>query len=161
MPSDVTKLQSLYAKSAISKAVLEHFAERQNKANETPLDTMAGILERQGIEAARSAVVEVFRDLEAAGAGEFVVGRRGHASRFRWTEDSTSVGKRARASSAGAKVAQTSPLVPTQRPQHPGLAEHSFLLRPGVTVSFLLPPDLSQVEAARLADFIKALPFDR
>jgi transcriptional regulator with XRE-family HTH domain len=36
---------------------------------------------------------------------------------------------------------------------------HSFHLRPGVSVSFALPEDLTPGEADRLARFIKSLPF--
>lgn len=37
---------------------------------------------------------------------------------------------------------------------------HGFQLRPDLLVSFRLPADLTTPEAARLADFIKTLPFD-
>jgi hypothetical protein len=37
---------------------------------------------------------------------------------------------------------------------------HTFRLRPDLPVSFVLPIDLTTSEAARLADFIKTLPFD-
>src|SRR5690349_6249108 len=36
---------------------------------------------------------------------------------------------------------------------------HSFHLRPGVSVSFALPEDLTPGEADRLASFLKSLPF--
>jgi len=161
MPADASKLQTLYVKSAIAKAVLDHFAERQNNASETTLDTMVAVLTRQGIEVSRSAMVEVFRDLDTAGAGEFIVGRKGHPSRFLWQEDSSLVGKRARTPSSTKDRAATPPQQADRPALQQNFVEHPFMLRPGVTVSFALPADLSQGEASRLADFLKTLPFDR
>jgi hypothetical protein len=162
MTIDDSRLRTLYAKSAIAKALLDHFAERQNSASETTVDTMEGTLTRAGVQASRGAIVGVFRDLEAAGAGEFIVGRKKHPSRFHWTGESVAVGKRARSKlsissdhSPPVQVRSVSSDVPR------GLVQHLFLLRVGMTVSFALPADLTPVEAARLADFIKTLPFER
>jgi hypothetical protein len=162
MALDDTRLRMLYAKSAFAKAILDHFADRQNNATETTIDTMIAVLERQGAQPSRPQIVEVFRDLGAAGAGEFIVGRKKHPSRFHWLEDSSSVGKRARVTPSNSKE-QVLPVQghPERSSAARDLIEHPFLLRPGLPLSFALPADLTQVEAARLADFIKALPFER
>jgi hypothetical protein len=161
-PDPDSLLRMLYAKSAVAKAMLDHFAERQKNASETTVESMIATLERQGLPVSRATVVEIFRDLDAAGAGRFLVGRKQHPSRFVWSEESCSVGRRARnggASDAGESA--PAPAVVNRVKPPPGFVDHPFLLRPGVQISVSLPPDLTQTEATRIAEFIKTLPFDR
>lgn len=158
---DVDALRRLYAKSANAKAVLDHFADRQKNASETTVDTISATLNRGGVDVPRAEIVGILRDLARAGAGQFVVGRKGHLSRFVWTGSSTEIGTSAQGG-ASRRNSEPGPLTASSLPQRvKGFVEHPFLLRPGVGVSLGLPSDLTLTEARRIADFVLSLPFER
>jgi len=163
MNKQTIDLQTLYAKSAIAKGFLDHFADRQNNASETTVDSMITILERQGLDPNRSAIIEIFRDLESIGVGRFVVGRKQHVSRFFWSSESRGIGRQARSEVPSADyqvdVAPSVSVAPGSSSR--GFVSHPYLLRPGVQIAIDLPTDLNQTEATRIAEFIKTLPFDR
>lgn len=104
----------------------------------------------------RSEVIGAFRELEQAGCGTYVEGRHGWPSRFVWDVKSLHV-------SAAAKGTQ--PLEPSPaedavtEADEAELIEHSFALRPELTISIELPADFSKTEAGRLAAFVQSLPF--
>jgi len=74
------------------KAILNDFAERFRKRHVTTLDQVLNRV--AGV--SRSEAIRVFRSLEKIGCGEFIEGRKGHPSRFVWTDDLTAVGRAAR-----------------------------------------------------------------
>lgn len=115
--------------------------EPEDGAAELRVDDVAA---RSGLH--RDHVIAAFKALEAAGAGAFLHGRRGRASRFR-PADPTLVRAARR-------------LVPAAAPAAPALVPHAFRLRSDVTVTLPLPSDLSAVEARRLAVFVQTLPLD-
>jgi len=106
----------------------------------------------------RADVVEVFRDLHKLGVGTFVIGRKGHLSRFQWTVSSVELGKAAAGENVNVQVSAKHEGTPRERSD---VISHRFVLRPDFSVSFVLPSDLSTSEASRLSDFIKTLPFDK
>lgn len=106
----------------------------------------------------RAEAVAVLRELEADGAGTFIVGRKGHASRFKWYVGMTKVGALVRMQ----KEASDLPSVKlgTEVATWPvPLLEHHFRLRENLAIAVKLPADLTHIEAVRLMEWIKSLPF--
>ena len=152
------KLKRLYASDAAFKAVSDDFASREKNSW---FSTVERVCQRTGL--VRGEVVRCFKLLQeldstpAGRIGEFIVGRRGQQSRFEWSKSSLSVGR----------VAAGEPSDIEERPADDGeevesddgaLVEHRYRLRADLEIKFELPPDLSQREAERLADFVKTLP---
>ena len=155
----VDKLHAAYTIADSARTVLDYFASRSNNARETKTETLLKTLAKQGTAVKRPDLIDLFRTLEDAGCGRYIAGRRGHPSRFRWNVALTSVGRvagggeeRIAGVDAGMDVGDL--------PDEPMLS-HDYRLRPGLTVRLALPSDLTAGEAARLAEFIRSLPFDR
>ncbi len=108
----------------------------------------------------RGAIVDALRALDSIRVGNFIVGRRGQPSRFEW-EASPAVVEKAleelEAPQDATSRLDESPSAAQAAEQK--LLSHQFRLRPNLTVELRLPMDLTSTEAARLADFIKTLPF--
>lgn len=115
-------------------------------------------------------LVKTMRDLDKEGYGRFIVGRKGHASRFQWSDKSRQDSSRIVEQDDHAAISEADTLdSASHRVAHDesstnGVQEtllaHSFHLRPDQTVKFSLPKDLTQAEAERFAAFIRTLPFD-
>jgi len=155
-------LRELYKTDTTAKRVFDDLSRRQRNYAEVKVARMA-----TRVWASRRAVIQVFRKLEGAGCGEFVVGRGGWESRFVWTVGMVEVGKYAKGEEAPIQhVEPTAGLEPeAEEPDEgaPGtsvqLFNHGFQLRPDLRVSLQLPRDLTAGEASRLAEFVKTLPF--
>lgn len=147
-------LSNLYAENESAQAILNDFAERFRKRRVTTLDQ---ILNRvAGI--SRSEAIRVFRSLEDIGCGEFVEGRKGHPSRFVWTDDLTAVGRAARG-----EVPSVAPLEDEEEEEGSDKKnvferEHPLELRDNYIARVRVPADLTEREAERLATFIRSLP---
>jgi hypothetical protein len=159
---DIKRLQTLYAVSEVNKAAFDSFARREKISTETRVERMLQVLYEAGrADASRKDVVDLFKALEQAHCGEFLIGRRGHSSRFAWSVSLIDVGQ-----AAAGETATVDPLSEAEKaadePDDSALdhIEHGFVLRPGVKIAFKLPKDLTKVEAGRMADFIRTLPFD-
>jgi hypothetical protein len=96
---------------------------------------------------ARKALIRMFRRLETFGAGSFKPGRRGKRTRFVWMLTSHRV-----LAELAREETDTSPASPS--------VTHQFVVRPGYTIKFDLPADLTRSEAARIARFVEALSFE-
>lgn len=157
---DLKRLQILYSGSSVNKEAFDHFASRLNNSRETKVERLQDLLRFKGIEASRKEIIELFRGLEEANCGEFVTGRHGHSSRFAWSVSLVDVGQ-----AAAGETASVDPLTESDRQAEDpeevsaNLLPHRFVLRPGIEVSLPLPRDLTKVEATRLADFVRTLPF--
>jgi hypothetical protein len=168
---DTQLLRKLYSTDETAKAMFDHLARRERNWKEVVVDRIMLNIGNEGFQASRSDVVRVLKALEKAGCGKFVVGRAGHPSRFRWDVEMVAVGRHA--AGQPAVIEQVDPATPSEEeviqtetvpegPSSNGVRElaHAFRLRPDLPISFKLPVDLTATEAARLADFIKTLPFD-
>ena len=140
-------------------AIVALFSELDGRMDHTPLwivDALEGMVRTLG----RGAIVDALRALESLGGlGTFVVGRRGQPSRFQWREDPHNVTGALEiltAQDATSRLRENLPAAPSEAPE---LLNHHFRLRPNLTVELRLPENLTSTEAARLADFIKTLPF--
>ena len=142
-------LKTFYQNNTEARLVLEHFKGRQ-RGYEIQVERL-----EQLIKLPRRAIVDVLKEFEGLGFGEFISGRHGHPSRFRSKVSIPVLGKAATGESHIENVS-SSPLAPGEL----RVLEHSFRLRPNYEVTIVLPVDLTTHEAGRLADFIKALPFN-
>ena len=156
---ELEKLKNVYAQNKVVQAICDHMAARERNQNETKLHRMLRHLTNDGVDLKRSELIAAFHALEDAGCGQYVEGRHGWRSRFVWEVKTLDV-------SAAAKGQQTlerdvsSDDAVDQPDEDVELIEHSFVLRPDLTVSVELPADLTKSEASRLAAFLQALPFE-
>ena len=81
-------IRKLYLENPIAKKFLDWCAERQRDARETSIDRITTITG-----GARSEAVNLAKQMEEAGCGEFIVGRRGASSRFAWSHSRISLGR--------------------------------------------------------------------
>jgi hypothetical protein len=153
------KLTELYKKSPAARSMLDEFARRERNKSETKVDNLLHLrVESRPI--TRGEIIEVFQELEQIGCGDFIVGRKGHRSRFRWGVALTTVAR-----AAAGEDLQIENLSEEDLAQDADIPEgdsetHSYRLRRNLKVEFELPLDLTHAEAARLADFIRTLPFE-
>src|SRR5262245_7843218 len=91
------KLQELFKENEAAKVILSHFATRQRNGPTTKLEPLMRVLsEKLGEkQISNGAVIQVFRSLEEIGCGRFIVGRKGHPTRFKWSDSLITVGKAA------------------------------------------------------------------
>jgi len=151
---DLEKLKNTYKQNKVAQAICDHLAGRDYQQRETKLERVARRLASEGFDFKKSEYIDAFRGLQDSGCGQLVEGRHGWPTRFVWTVNSRHVAGAARGQ-GGLEEEMSS-----EHDSGEELIEHSFVLRPDVIVSLELPSDLSKSEAARLAAFIQALPFD-
>lgn len=87
-----TGLKRLYRGSSTARMLLDYFASREKNRESTSFARVLAIMAGQDEPPTRSRVREVFRTLEKLGYGTFIVGRRGHQTRFIWSVPLTEVG---------------------------------------------------------------------
>jgi len=144
-------VRQLAKKHEVNPAVLEALLPPDQR--ERSVDSIQEYAVRNGIQLERRALIHVLKDLDDSGLGTFVVGRRGHQSRFCWA-DRVAEGH---AQDLPTESTETSPI--DKEEANAESIQHRFTLRPGFEVELALPGDLTQTEAKRLATFISALPF--
>ena len=163
---DKDALQELYRTDKTARDVLDHLARRERNWSEVTVDRLASNVWSEGSDASRPEIIQVLRTLEDVGCGRFVVGRGGHRSRFQWYVGMVAVGRHA--AGQPAVIEEVGPETPSEEDEQANEdlpsdeirdLTHGFQLRPDLLISFKLPADMSPGEAARLADFIKTLPF--
>lgn len=172
----VTKLQRLYKHHSVYRAVFGWLAERDENPTETRVDMAVKAL---GPKLTYRDLVAFFKKLENAGVGRFIVGRRGGRSRFEWTYTAESVGKAALGESKklvalhqmGSEEPGDFEGFTDERDGEPegeedenegeGLLRTEYLLRPDLRLPVVVPVDMTEGEANRLADFIRTLWFER
>ena len=156
---DAARLRQIYSSSELAQRVLDEFAKRMRRSSETTVDATATQLMRSGLEVARTDLVELFKQLAHAGCGDFKIGRRGAKSRIVWKEDLMTVGRMA---AGGARPSDEAPYLrhsvsASTNHSAEGLIPYPFPLRDDLTVALALPKDLTQAEATRLGEFLKAI----
>jgi hypothetical protein len=148
------KLRALYGASRHAAALLDHVARRDDgKDQSITMEAAVAALQTVDPSAGPADARTVLRDLELAGCGKFVVGRRGFPSRLEWSVNAAAAGLAARgetdelAWSPGAEI-------------RPTVAMHDvqFPLRDDLILTLSLPKDLTEREAERLATFLRSLP---
>lgn len=153
----IPAIRKLYASNPCAKAILDQFAARQQDRLEVSVDRLEQLLATDGLHFSRPEVIQVLRDLDSIGAGKFVVGRKGHESRFVRTVRLSDLGRAAR--DEGGDPGTEQPTSKDELRPNSDTVNHRFALRPGFFVTVALPGDLTSLEASRFAEFIKTLPF--
>ncbi len=146
--------------------------EQPEGTRETPLDDI-----ETAVGLSRLQAVSLCKQLQDATVGRFIAGRRGRPSRLEWNVDPRAVGaviaqseespeeeideetapRRARAQQHQQQRAQPEPEVAVQMSDREDEDRYAYRLRQDRQVHFALPVDLTQREAARLAEFVRAL----
>lgn len=153
-------LRRLYNDTNVNKAVFDYFAARLNNSAETTVDRLHAVIRAQLPDVSRRDIIELFKVLQRRGCGEFVTGRKGYPSRFVWSVELIAVGK-----AASGEPTEIEPLTdadrrPGQTDENEGtLIVHPYALRPDLRIELALPRDLTAIEASRIADFVRTLPF--
>ena len=152
-------INGLYNSNPAAKIIFTELANMPRQ-DETVLDTLEHKLKRAGKPVPRAEIVKFFKLLQDFGAGELIVGRKGHSSRFRWQVDSINLSTIDVSfdKPETPKINGTSDILGTSGPTV--LITHRFQLRADLVVEIKLPADLTTAEAGRLGQFINAIPFD-
>ena len=155
---DTQRLRDLANNDPCARAFLELAARRERNQNVTNVERALTNLQNAGHDFSRAQLIFVFRALDELECGNFKAGRRGWPSRFEWTTQIISVGRAAIGEQEDVEQIE----VAEEDDEGDGLdwLTHTFNLRPNVEIEIELPMDLSPNEAARLSQFISALPFD-
>lgn len=154
-------LRRLYASDAAAHAALDHFASRQQDRSEMTVDRTWELLAAEGHALTRADIINAFRSLEEIGAGKFVIGRKGHPSRFVRSVSLIELGRIAKGEETTSLPVEavTTPAQPPIPSAKSDVISHRYVLRPDFTVTIQLPADLTQPEASRLSEYVKTLPF--
>ena len=157
----VKKLIDLYEEDEVARRLFDWFSARQKDATETSVDRAAWMTRSQSHE-----IVRVFRELEAAGCGQLILGRKGWKTRFRWNYSVRSLSEAARGHTAKLDNIDVNNVEPeedmqdsveiTDTTKH----THTMQLRSDVTVSIELPSDFTLREAERMAQWLRSIPFE-
>src|SRR5258705_146225 len=86
----VKAIRDLYKKNPHAQEFFDLNARRERDASFTSLDLIS-----RKLEISRGEAVALARELDEAGCGQFVVGRRGSKSRFEWEYSCIGLGKAA------------------------------------------------------------------
>ncbi len=153
------------AKVALSPLAKRILAQRRGAQTEIGLER----LEAELGDVSRYDLVASLKELEKAAAGRFVVGRKGHKSRFVWSSGRAAAaagaapGVVAEVSEATSRARKASPKAepaPSVAREQARSLQHSFHVRPGVLATFDLPADITPAEIERLYHLLKAVPFE-
>ncbi|MEQ9379611.1 MAG: hypothetical protein RJP95_02020 [Pirellulales bacterium] len=147
-------LRARFGGSDRALVVVSTFTALESDDTQVTVDAIEQEIRHRGGHILRRHITEVLRFLERQGMGQFVVGRRGHRSRFVSSESLCELAKEA--------LCCTSPEGESREADTTGELEvvlHKFVLRPGFEISLELPTDFSKREAERLIAFIRLLPF--
>jgi hypothetical protein len=166
---NVNGLRRLYRGDALAQRFFDYLAARSKNAHETTVDRLLEELARDGQGVSRRDLIGLLQALQQHEAGEFIVGRRGQPSRFRWKVGMIGLAKAVRGEEGAAieSIDETDAAAETNGDDAhgdgrtaPGTIQHVYQLRPDTQVRLDLPANLTTKEAHRLAEFIKTLPFD-
>ena len=84
---NIEAVRALYEKDEVARQLFDWTAARNYAASETSIDRLTQVLR-----ISRKEAVQLARDIEHAGCGQLIVGRRGRKSRFRWAYNCISLG---------------------------------------------------------------------
>ena len=151
---DVLKrLQSRYGPARALFQFLSTAAE-DGQAIEQVDRMHARLVAEQHTRVTRPQLIYTLRALQTAGCGKFVHGRRGRPSRFAWAFSLRDVVQAVTGKPARIATAEKITVMP------PPMIEHSYRLRPELTISVSVPLNLTCREAQRLAEFVGTLSFE-
>jgi hypothetical protein len=151
-------LKNLCAASDAARKLMESFTSRTKDARETTVERAAWLAGADYGE-----MLAAFRQLDALGAGRFIPGRHGYKSRMEWNFSIRSLGQVAQGQKNRPDQVSDDAIIEDGTEEGASsdlkMIQHDFQLREGVKIQFMLPADISEKEAERLAKFVQALPF--
>src|SRR5215469_14573825 len=140
-----------------------HELSNMPRQDETVIDALCAKLGKIGKTIPHADIVTFFRNLDEFGAGQYIVGRKGHPSRFRWGADSVTIGTPALPAAIPA-ASIPSPYTDSNGTHDIPLGEaptvlirHKYHLRPHLVITLELPTDISTTEATRIGQFVALL----
>lgn len=148
-------LRELYVKESDFRKIFDYLASRSNNAWETKVDRLSDVV---GL--SRPRIVEFMRQLQQLALGEFIVGRKGARSRFRWHVGLVSVGQVA--SKKSDEIAVDAPYEAAEDESELGAeaVTYEVPLRADMKARLTVPANITKVETIRLANFIRGLAVD-
>ncbi len=156
---NVEELKAAYLANDAVRAICDEMGARQRNQTETKLHRMLSLLGNDGASIRKPALIAGFRELQRVECGKYIEGRRGWPSRFVWTVESINACRVAQGEQI--EAAEFSPVDDDVDDQEQNdTLDHYFNLRADFQVEIVLPIDMSQSEANRLAAFIQSLPLD-
>lgn len=148
------KILEIAALNDVNRSFFELLSRRHRNAAITTVEQAM-----EWTKGERREVVELFKQLEGATIGTFVIGRRGAQSRFEWSVRLTDVGY-----AYAGEIEEVEPASQNDLQDETGLdeqlVEHEYRLRPELKVVLSLPSNLTKREAERLSSYIATLPYD-
>ena len=165
-------LKSVYVGVPGASDVLDLLAQGGKRVGRTTVDSVVRRLQTKGVALPRRRAIGVLKALAESGCGTFVVGRHTKPSRLVWSVNAASAGQVACGLDDVFEVFdadlddldddfEDANIIEESDFEDDGHLGHIYRLRHDMTVEFRLPKDLSTTEAARLADFVKTLPFSQ
>lgn len=151
-------IKQIYRENDTVKLICDHMASRSKNQNETALHRIIYYFEQEGVDFKRSDLIAAFRLLESSECGKYIEGRHGWKSRFVWSVKSKLVAGAAQGTET--KAALVAEEDSDEELFKDEMLEHSYILRPNLTVTLDLPADLTRSEAKRLSQFIDSLSFE-
>mgnify|MGYP000885049359 CR=1 FL=1 len=127
------------------------------------LDALQAEADASGISApSRPEVIKALREIEATGEderfGRYIEGRHGHESRFRITEELISFGKELAAPEISPNWEDNESETAIDATRSKDIFDEIVVpLREGISAKFVLPKDLTEKEAAKLAGIMQHL----
>jgi hypothetical protein len=156
--TDIQELRRIYEENHNAKVLCDYLADRGKALSRSPVDGLLSRLGRHGAKIRRPDLIKLLKEFERLQLGEFLAGRRGKPSRFKWKADSISVGKVASGTAeelawlgTGSAESETEAEIE--------MLTHLYRLRMGLTLNLVLPANLTTEEAERLCLFIRSIPF--
>ena len=87
-PDVAMAIRALYDENPHATRLFDWTASLERDAYETTVERLS-----RKLEISRGEAISLARELEEAGCGEFIVGRKGWSSRFRWAYSRVSLGQ--------------------------------------------------------------------
>lgn len=159
---NTSKLKEIAVKSKSATEVALSFIDRQRARPSTDIRRLKGMLARQGHRIDGAEYSQFWKDLQAAGIGSIIYGRRGNPNRFEWRYNLRKV---AEAMLEGGETPKPLPkplLAPPrasnevlQRPSLPSPDQKMIIvLSDGRHIDLTIPTNLSKAEATAIANAI-------
>lgn len=163
---DIEMLNTMYSTNPVARFMFDAWAQRQRNRRVTTVECLLRLTKQSNAGVSRQDVIELCRQLEKAGCGAFLVGRRGHQSRFEWSVSMASVGQAAAGETSEVEGIEDVDIEErSEADEMAGESEeqdtlaHPYNLRPDFRVVVRLPFDFTPEEAERFSAFIRTLPF--
>ncbi|MEM8627376.1 MAG: hypothetical protein AAGF32_05500 [Pseudomonadota bacterium] len=141
-------LKALYRENDDARAFIDSLGSRKVGVRQTKVRVAA---DQCGL--AHSQMLAVFRKLNALGIGKVKEGRNGHETRIKWRFHVVSIWE-----VATGQTMQLRELDDPNKDVFNAGTEHSYAVRPDFNCTITLPADITDVEAVRIAKWLKTIP---